>query len=53
MKILSISTLDIWPWGKGKGIPSVFASQKGFVERGHEVHFICPLKKKDMAQKED
>jgi len=53
MKILSISTLDIWPWGKGKGIPSVFASQKGFVERGHEVHFICPLKKKDLAQKED
>ena len=53
MKILSISTLDIWPWGKGKGIPSILASQKGFVERGHEVHFICPLKKKDMAQKED
>lgn len=53
MKILSISTLDIWPWGKGKGIPSIFASQKGFVERGHEVHVICPLKKKDLAQKED
>jgi len=53
MKILSISTQDIWPWGKGKGIPSIFASQKGFVERGHEVHFICPLKKEDLAQKED
>jgi glycosyltransferase involved in cell wall biosynthesis len=53
MKILSISTLDIWPLGKGKGIPSVFASQKGFVERGYEVHFICPLKKRGLAQKED
>lgn len=53
MKILSISTLDIWPWGKDKGIPSLLASQKGFVERGHEVHFICPLKKRDLAQKED
>ena len=53
MKILSISNLDIWPLGKGKGIPSVLASQREFAKRGHEVYFLCPLKEKNLAQKED
>lgn len=44
MKILSISNSDIWPWGENKGIPSIFASQKGFVDNGHEVYFLCPAK---------
>lgn len=44
MKILSLSYLDIWPHGEGKGIPSIFFSQKGLCENGHEVHFVCPLR---------
>ncbi|MBU2540541.1 MAG: glycosyltransferase family 4 protein [Candidatus Omnitrophica bacterium] len=44
MKILSISNLDIWPAGENKGIPSIFFSQKGFVQRGHEVFFLSPAK---------
>ncbi|MBI5873358.1 MAG: glycosyltransferase family 4 protein [Candidatus Omnitrophica bacterium] len=45
MKILSLSYLDLWPHGEGKGIPSIFFAQKGLVERGHEVHFVCPVRK--------
>jgi glycosyltransferase involved in cell wall biosynthesis len=45
MKILSLSFLDIWPHGEGKGIPSIFFAQKGLVDRGHEVHFVCPVRK--------
>lgn len=43
MRILSISYSDIWPWGKNKGIPSVFFPQKGFVDKGHEVFFLCTV----------
>lgn len=53
MKILSISNLDIWPMGRGKGIPSISVSQKGFVENGHIVYFICPLKEKSAMQQEE
>jgi len=42
MKILSIANMEIWPWGENKGIPSIFASQKGFADRGHTVYFLCP-----------
>jgi L-malate glycosyltransferase len=45
LKIISLSFLDIWPAGEGKGIPSIYASQKALVDRGHEVHFICPTRK--------
>jgi L-malate glycosyltransferase len=44
MRIISLSFLDIWPAGEGKGIPSIYASQKALVDRGHEVHFICPAR---------
>ena len=44
MKILNLSPLDIWPGGENKGIPSIFKIQKGFVDRGYEVHFLCPVK---------
>ncbi len=47
MRIISLSYLDIWPAGEGKGIPSIYASQKALVDRGHEVHFICPSRSKD------
>ena len=47
MKILSISNMPIWLWGKNKGIPSIFYPQKEFAKRGYEVHFLCPLKKGD------
>ncbi len=53
MKILSISNLDIWPWGENKGIPSVFYPQKGFVDKGHEVFFLCPKHDKDQKREED
>ena len=53
MKVLSISNTDIWPWGEHKGIPSIFASQKGFVENGHVVYFLCPQKHKDLPRKVD
>jgi len=42
MKILSIANMEIWPWGENKGIPSIFASQKGFAARGYTVYFLCP-----------
>jgi L-malate glycosyltransferase len=44
MRIISLSYLDIWPAGEGKGIPSIYASQKALAARGHEVHFICPTR---------
>lgn len=44
MRILSISYLDIWPSGEGKGIPTIFIMQKALIDRGHEVHFICPVR---------
>ncbi|MCK5214812.1 MAG: glycosyltransferase family 4 protein [Candidatus Omnitrophica bacterium] len=47
MKILSISNLNIWPFGKGKGIPSVIESQRGLANLGHEVYFLCPRKSKE------
>lgn len=52
MKILSLSSANIWPFGKNKGIPSIYASQKGLVDRGHEVHFLCPLKRKEWPLEE-
>ncbi|HAJ57183.1 MAG TPA: hypothetical protein DCL35_05375 [Candidatus Omnitrophica bacterium] len=42
MKILSLSYLNIWPHGEGKGIPSIFLLQKGLVDKGWEAHFVCP-----------
>ncbi len=45
MRIISLSYLDLWPAGEGKGIPSIYASQKALADRGHEVHFICPSRK--------
>ena len=45
MKIISLSFLDIWPAGEGKGIPSIYASQKALADRGHDVYFICPTRK--------
>lgn len=39
--------MDIWPWGKNKGIPSIFFAQKEFAKRRHEVYFLCPLKEKE------
>ncbi len=53
MKILSISNLDIWPWGKNKGIPSVFYPQKGFADKGHEVFFLCPKDDGEQKSEED
>ncbi|MFH2137094.1 MAG: glycosyltransferase family 4 protein [Candidatus Omnitrophota bacterium] len=53
MKILSISNMDIWPFGKNKGIPSVSASQIGFADLGHEVYFSCPLKRKGLPAEEE
>ncbi|MCM8781095.1 MAG: glycosyltransferase family 4 protein [Candidatus Omnitrophica bacterium] len=53
MVILSVSLTDLWSWGKSKGIPSLYASQKSFVQRGHSVYFLCPLRTKDSRQKED
>ncbi len=47
MKILSICDKDIWPGGEGVGIPSIFASHRGFVEKGHSVYFLCPLTRKN------
>ncbi len=47
MKILSISNMELWPFGPGKGIPSVSASQDGLARRGHEVVFCCPLKNRE------
>jgi len=47
MKILSISNMELWPFGPNKGIPSVSASQEGFARRGHDVTFLCPLKDKE------
>ena len=44
MKILNISTMSLWFWGKDRGMPSVFFPQKELAGRGHEVYFICPLK---------
>lgn len=38
--------MDIWPWGKNKGIPSIFFAQREFAKRGHEVYFLCPLRGK-------
>jgi glycosyltransferase involved in cell wall biosynthesis len=52
MKILSISDANIWPWGKNRGIPSIFASQKRFVEKGHRVYFLCPAKSRDLPLRE-
>ncbi|MCP4650954.1 MAG: glycosyltransferase family 4 protein [PVC group bacterium] len=53
MKILSISNMDIWPFGKNKGIPSISASQTGFAALGHEVYFLCPLKRKGLLAEEE
>lgn len=39
--------MDIWLWGKNKGIPSIFFPQKEFVKKGHEVYFLCPLKENE------
>lgn len=43
MKILSISNMHMWPWGKEKGIPSIAFSQKELARRGYEVHFMSPV----------
>lgn len=47
MKILSISNMSIWPWGEGKGIPSIFFTQREFVKKGCEVHFLCPVQENE------
>lgn len=44
MKIFSISNMDIWLWGQGKGIPSIFFPQREFAKRKDEVHFLCNRK---------
>ncbi len=44
MRILNISNMPVWLWGKNKGIPSIFAPQKEYAGRGNEVYFLCPLK---------
>ncbi len=52
MKILSISNTELWPWGENKGIPSKFASQKGFADRGHTVYYLCPAAGKSEQESE-
>ncbi|HEC69168.1 MAG TPA: glycosyltransferase family 1 protein, partial [Candidatus Omnitrophica bacterium] len=44
MKILNISNMPVWLWGKGKGIPSIFYPQREFAKKGFEVYFLCPKK---------
>ncbi len=41
--------MNIWPSGENMGIPSIFNSQKYFVEKGHTVHFICPANAKEQG----
>lgn len=40
MNILSLSSLPLWDLGKGKGRISTYLPIKGFVERGHNAHYI-------------
>lgn len=53
MKILSISSTDIWPFGENIGIPSIYASQKGFADKGHKVYFLCPMRKKGLPLEQE
>jgi glycosyltransferase involved in cell wall biosynthesis len=43
MKIIAISALPLWVMGDRKGLPTIYNGVKGFVDAGHEVHFISPL----------
>ena len=40
MNILNFSSLPLWDLGKGKGRVSTILPIKGFVDRGHKVHYI-------------
>lgn len=40
MNILNLSSLPLWDLGKGKGRVSTFLPIKGFVDKGHKVHYI-------------
>jgi glycosyltransferase involved in cell wall biosynthesis len=42
LKILAISALPLWVMGEKKGMPSIYLGVKGFVDAGHEVHFVTP-----------
>ncbi|MFH1640678.1 MAG: glycosyltransferase family 4 protein [Candidatus Omnitrophota bacterium] len=44
MKLLNISNMPLWLWGKEKGIPDVWFPQKAFIEAGWDIHFLCPVK---------
>ncbi|MBU2063238.1 MAG: glycosyltransferase, partial [Candidatus Omnitrophica bacterium] len=49
MKILNISNMPIWLWGKGKGIPSIFFPQREFARKGFAACFLCPIKSGEKA----
>lgn len=42
LKILAISALPLWVMGEKKGMPSIYLGIKGFIDAGHEVHFVTP-----------
>ena len=43
MRIIAISALPLWVMGDRKGLPTIYNGVNGFVDAGHEVHFISPL----------
>ncbi|MFC2001652.1 glycosyltransferase family 4 protein [Chloroflexota bacterium] len=45
--------LFLWTMGRGKGIPSLYRTLKGFTEAGHEVHLLLPFKEHEPAYELD
>jgi glycosyltransferase involved in cell wall biosynthesis len=43
MRVIAISALPLWVMGDRKGLPTIYNGVKGFVDAGHEMHFIAPL----------
>ena len=46
--VLGISPF-LWTMGRGKGIPSLYNTLKGFIAAGHEFHLILPGEKNEPA----
>jgi len=43
IKVVVISPLPLWGEGDKSGMPSIYYGVKGFIDFGHEAHFICPF----------
>ncbi len=51
LKLLSIAGFPLWTAGKGKGMKSQYIGHRAYVDKGWQVHLICPSMDKSLDTK--